>query len=236
MKKILLVEDEPSVISFIKKGLNEEGFDVSVALDGESTLIMVSEFNFDLIILDIMLPGISGLNVCKEIRAANKSVPILFLTALGTAENIVLGLNVGADDYLIKPFKFIELLARINSLLRRGEINNSAQTLDLKYIYSIDDLVVDDQSKSVTRSGNKISVTATEYRLLLFLLKNKNIAHSRVDLLENVWDINFNNGTNVVDVYVNYLRKKIDKESSPKLIHTIVGMGYILKIDNETSD
>lgn len=229
MKKILLVEDESSVIEFIKKGLTEDDYEVTVALDGDSAIKIATESSFDLFILDIMLPGKNGIEVCKELRIQNIKAPILFLTALGTSENIAHGLNIGADDYLVKPFKFIELNARINALLRRAnQKDDNAQELK-KNIYQIADLVVDDNAKTVEKNGIEISLTATEYRLLLALIKNKGRVLSRVELLENAWDIHFNMGTNVVDVYINYLRKKIDVDTTNKLIHTIVGMGYVLK-------
>jgi DNA-binding response OmpR family regulator len=229
MKKILLIEDESGVIDFIKKGLTEESFEVSVALDGEMAVTMAQEAAYDLFILDIMLPDKNGLEVCKILRENNITSPILFLTALGTSENIAHGLNTGADDYLVKPFKFIELHARINALLRRT-VQKEPDNQELKKnIYTIADLIIDDNAKTVQRNGTTVSLTATEYRLLLVLIKNKGKVLSRLELLENAWDIHFNMGTNVVDVYINYLRKKIDIESSVKLIHTIVGMGYVLK-------
>lgn len=229
MKRILLVEDETNVVSFIKKGLTEEGYEMSVALDGETGLSMALAHNYDLIILDIMLPGKNGLEVCKAIRSENNLTPILFLTALGTAENIVIGLDTGADDYLVKPFKFIELQARVKSLLRRSTIAAPVINAPDEDIYAIDDLELNDTSKTVKRGGEQISLTSTEYRLLLLFLKNKNRVLSRMDILEKVWDVNFDMGTNVVDVYVNYLRKKIDKDKSTRLIHTMVGMGYVMK-------
>jgi two-component system, OmpR family, copper resistance phosphate regulon response regulator CusR len=229
MKKILLVEDEVSVVDFIQKGLTEFDFEVSVAFDGKSALKMAQESQFDLFILDIMLPDLNGIEVCKQLREQNISSPILFLSALGTSENIALGLNMGADDYLIKPFKFIELNARINALLRRTNHSNNDQESVSKNIFKIGDLIIDDDSKTVSKNGEQINLTATEYRLLFVLLKNKGKVLSRVDLLEKVWDINFNLGSNVVDVYINYLRNKIDSNDENKLIHTIVGMGYMLK-------
>jgi two-component system, OmpR family, copper resistance phosphate regulon response regulator CusR len=225
MKKILLVEDEISVVDFIKKGLTEVNFEVSVALNGNTALQMAAGAAFDLFILDIMLPDRNGIEVCQALRAMNIQAPILFLTALGTSENIALGLNMGADDYLVKPFKFIELHARINALLRRS-FNDEEK---LHSVYTIADLVVDDDAKTVVRNNTPVSLTATEYRLLISLIRNKGKVLSRMDLLETAWDINFNAGTNVVDVYINYLRKKIDAESEQKLIHTVVGMGYVLK-------
>lgn len=228
MKKILVVEDEVSVVSFIKKGLTEEGFEISIAFDGKSGLQLALDNNFDLIVLDIMLPEINGLDVCKAIRQKNQDVPILFLTALGTPENIVLGLENGADDYLVKPFKFIELVARIKSLLRRSKGNPKKDKNDA-YTYSFNDLTLDDYTKSVARNGEEISLTSTEYKLLFFFMKNKNKVLSRFEILEAVWGIDYNLGTNVVDVYVNYLRKKIDTNQHEKIIHTVIGMGYVLK-------
>jgi len=228
MISILLVEDELSVVNFIKKGLSEEQFSVSVALNGNDGLIMASENNYSMIILDIMIPEKNGIEVCKEIRQKGIKTPILFLTALNTPDNIVLGLNSGADDYLAKPFKFNELIARINAILRR--VNTANSTPKNHNIFSFADLVLDDEAKKVTRANKEISLTATEYRLLLALLKNKGKVLSRLDLLESAWNINFNMETNVVDVYINYLRKKIDSNSDTKLIHTVIGMGYVLKI------
>ena len=235
MKQILLVEDEINVVSFIKKGLTEDGYEVSVALDGDTGLKMALSYNYDLIILDIMLPEKNGLDVCKEIRNQNKATPILFLTALGTSENIVLGLDTGADDYLIKPFKFIELQARVKSLIRRINFSTN-NVLNEGDIYTFSDLELNDYTKTVKRGNEPISLTSTEYRLLLLFLTNKTRVLSRMDILEKVWDINFNMGTNVVDVYVNYLRKKIDKDNSNKLIHTVVGMGYVMKESHEKSN
>jgi DNA-binding response OmpR family regulator len=228
MRKVLLVEDEINVISFIKKGLSEDNFEVSVALDGQTGYQMALEGTFDIIILDIMLPDKNGIEICRDLRLKNVDVPIIFLTALNTADNVAFGLNSGADDYLIKPFKFIELLARINALLRRGT-SQKAEKPKNENIYRFSNLIVNDDAKTVERNGDLISLTATEYRLLLTLLKNKGKVLSRIDLLESAWDINFNLGTNVVDVYINYLRKKLDTNYEPKLIHTVVGMGYVLK-------
>ncbi|MDX2069628.1 MAG: response regulator transcription factor [Haliscomenobacter sp.] len=227
MKKILLVDDEVSVVGFIRKGLVEEDYEVSVAFEGNTGLKMALEGSFDLIILDIMLPDINGLEVCKAIRNNQIQTPILFLTALGASENVALGLDLGGDDYLVKPFKFIELNARIKALLRRtGPLEQLNQPHN---IFTIADLKVDDDAKRVERSQTFIALTATEYRLLLVLIKNKGRVLSRLDLLESAWDINFNLSTNVVDVYINYLRKKIDADTNNKLIHTVVGMGYVLK-------
>lgn len=230
VKKILLVEDELSVVEFIKKGLEELDYQVTVAIDGEMALDLVNQSSFDLFILDIMLPKINGLDVCKELRNRNIQAPILILTALGTSENVALGLNIGADDYLVKPFKFIELQARINALSRRlNFLEKTTFETNSENTYQLGDLLVNDDKKTVHKSNVEIVLTATEYRLLLALIKNKGKVLSRADLLESAWDIHFNMGTNVVDVYINYLRKKLDSQSDNKLIHTIVGMGYVMK-------
>ncbi|MCX2429169.1 MULTISPECIES: response regulator transcription factor [unclassified Pedobacter] len=221
---LLLVEDEPNVVSVISRGLTDEGFTVSIAPDGLIGKQMAIENHFDLIILDIMLPGINGLELCKMIKEQKPGIPVIMLTALGTTENVVNGLDNGADDYLIKPFKFAELFARIRMLLRRYQ-----GTVNLDQIISIADLKINLSAKTVNRNQTDIVLTATEYRLLEYMAKNKGKILSRIDILENVWDIDFNLGTNVVDVYVNYLRKKIDKNASQKLIHTAVGLGYVLK-------
>ncbi|MCE7053351.1 response regulator transcription factor [Algoriphagus sp. AGSA1] len=228
MKKILLVEDDTRVCSFINKGLSENGFEVTVAMDGTMGLQVALSSQFDLIILDIMLPNMNGLEVCKQIRIQNKTVPILFLTAMGSTENVVIGLESGADDYLVKPFKFIELVARIKTLLRRGGKMEENDKQDHQ-IYQFADLVLDDTGKTISRNGNEISLTSTEFRLLLMFMKNPRKVLSRVDMLHEVWGVNFDLGTNVVDVYVNYLRKKLDKYGEQKLIHTVIGMGYVLK-------
>lgn len=222
--KLLIVEDEPNVVSVLKRGLSSEGFELSVAPDGFIALEMVSAHSFSLIILDIMLPGINGLDLCKQIKKNYPQIPIIMLTALSSTENIVTGLDNGADDYLVKPFKIAELSARIRMLLRRHAGLQQADE-----IITIGDLQVNISGKTVTRANQEITLTATEYRLLQFFARNKNKTLSRIDILENVWDIDFNMGTNVVDVYVNYLRKKIDKGFSTTLLHTVVGLGYLLK-------
>jgi DNA-binding response OmpR family regulator len=223
--KILLVEDEPKVASFIKKGLEEQTYIVDQAYDGLMGKKLALTNEYDIIILDVILPSISGIELCKEIRKINTSVPILLLTALGTTEDKVIGLDAGADDYLTKPFKFMELLARIRALTRRK--SNQATPS----ILSIADLEMDTGSKIVKRNGKIINLTAREFFLLEFFLRNKGRVLSRAEIAENIWEISFDTGTNIVDVYINYLRNKIDKGFSPKLIHTIIGMGYVLKID-----
>lgn len=224
--KILLIEDTHDLISVIVRGLNDAKMEVSVAVDGQTGLEMALNHHFDLIILDIMLPGMNGIQVCKEIRKLKTNIPILMLTALATTENIVTGLDSGADDYMVKPFKFAELEARIRTLARR-----SNRDVVLSDVISVSDLEINTASKRVSRNKATISLTSTEYRLLEYLAKNQNKVLSRIQILENVWDIDFNMGTNVVDVYINYLRKKIDQTESEKLIHTVFGMGYIMKTE-----
>lgn len=226
MKKILLIEDDAHVCSFVKKGLTEEGFDVEIAHDGLTGIELFSKNRHHLILLDIMLPTISGLEVCSKIREFSQ-VPIILLTALGTAENVALGLNTGADDYLVKPFKFIELTARVKSILRRTDTTNGSENSE-EVIYRYANIELNDTTKTVTRDGEEIALTSTEFKLLKMFLTHPRRVLSRMEMLEEVWGVNFDIGTNVVDVYVNYLRKKLDKSNS-KLIHTVIGMGYVLK-------
>lgn len=210
--KLLLIEDEPSVVSFIRRYLAEAGYDVSVALDGQSGLQMATENNFQLIILDVMLPGMNGIAVCKALRQQQLTTPILMLTALGSTENVVAGLDSGADDYLVKPFKQAELLARIRSLLRRNNDTAAAATPAVTQsngnVLKVADLELDLNTKSASRYGQTIVLTATEYRLLEYMMRNPKRVLSRMEILENVWGVDFNMNTKVVDVYVNYLRKK----------------------------
>lgn len=230
--KVLLVEDEPGLVSVIVRGLTDAGMEVSVAADGIMGLEMAQVHKFDIILLDIMLPGMNGIQVCKEIRKRDDGIAILMLTALNSTENIVTGLNSGADDYLAKPFKFAELEARIRTLVRRSKAGNAP-----KNVITVANLEIDTVSKTAKRAGKAISLTATEYHLLEYFAKNQNMVLSRIQILENVWDIDFNMGTNVVDVYVNYLRKKVDTGYDAKLIHTVFGMGYIFKEEvNEASN
>ncbi|MCO5934131.1 response regulator transcription factor [Mucilaginibacter sp. RB4R14] len=230
--KVLLVEDEPGLVSVIVRGLTDAGMEVSVAADGIMGLEMAQAHKFDIILLDIMLPVMNGIQVCKEIRKRDDGIAILMLTALNSTENIVTGLNSGADDYLAKPFKFAELEARIRTLVRRSKAGNAP-----KNVITVANLEIDTVSKTAKRAGKAISLTATEYHLLEYFAKNQNMVLSRIQILENVWDIDFNMGTNVVDVYVNYLRKKVDTGYDAKLIHTVFGMGYIFKEEvNEASN
>lgn len=228
MEKILIVEDEPKVAGFLAKGLLEIGFQADIALDGRKGEELAMQNGHDLIILDINLPFVNGYQLCEKIRSQNTSVPIIMLTALGTTEDKLTGFDSGADDYLIKPFEFRELVARVRALLKRAKKDEEASN-----ILRIADLEVDLDKKSVKRSNISINLTAKEFALLEYLLKNKGRVLSRADIAEKIWDITFDTGTNVIDVYINFLRKKIDREFSPKLIHTQIGMGYVLKDSSE---
>ena len=229
MSTILLIEDEQSVADIIKKGLEEDGYTLVHKKDGDSGIEVLEKMPISLVILDILLPGINGLVVCKKIRDLGyDELPILMLTALGSVENVVLGLDNGADDYLTKPFKLIELKARLRTLFRRADVMDSPRFKNGNH-YSFGNIHLDDYTKMVTRNGEVINFTSTEYRLLLMFMKNPYKVLSRTDLLDEVWGINFDIGTNVVDVYVNYIRKKLEKNGQERVIQTVVGMGYALK-------
>jgi len=222
--RILVVEDEPKVASFLKEGLEEQQYDIDVVYDGEMGRVFALKNKYDVIILDLIIPYINGIDLCKEIRHSNSESMILMLTALGTTEEKVKGFNAGADDYLVKPFEFNELLVRIKALTkRRSGIIQTSNTL------KVADLVLDLNKKTAMRNNREIELTAKEFNLLEFLIRNKNRVVSRVEIAEHVWSITFDTGTNIIDVYVNYLRKKVDKDFPVKLIHTHIGMGYILK-------
>jgi len=224
MANFLVIEDEVNVSSFIRRGLEEEGHKVEVAFDGAMGLSIACQHEFDLIILDVILPHLNGIEFCKRFRSTmGYSIPIVMLTALGSTDDIVNGLNSGADDYLVKPFKFKELLARINALFRRRNLGNFSE----KYVFA--DIVMDSETKTVTRSDRKIPLTSKEYRLLEYFLANPGRVLSRTSILENVWDKNIDLNTNVVEVYINYLRNKLEEGFDHKLIHTVIGMGYVLK-------
>lgn len=224
--KILVIEDEPKVASFIKQGLEEQSNNVTIAYDGFFGHKLATENEFDVIVLDLMIPYMNGLDLCKKLREEGIKTPILMLTALGTTDDKVTGLETGADDYLVKPFEFKELVARIRALSKRY-----TDTVQLPKILKVADLEMNLDEKSVRRSGKSIDLTAKEFSLLEFLLRNKNRVVSRAEISEKVWDIHFDTGTNVIDVYVNFLRKKVDKEFDRKLIQTMVGMGYVIKSD-----
>ena len=222
--RILVIEDEIKVANFIKKGLEEEHYAVDTAPDGESGLFMSEVNDYDLIVLDLMIPKIAGLDVLRRIRSNKNKVPILVVTAKDTAEDIVKGLDLGCDDYLTKPFEFKVFLARVRALLRREKV-------DTEPILKLADLILSPVTHRVTRGGKEIELTSKEYGLLEYFLRNPNKVLTRTMISEHVWDYHFDSMTNVVDVYVNYLRKKIDKGFEPKLIHTIRGVGYILSSD-----
>jgi DNA-binding response OmpR family regulator len=226
--KLLLVEDEPKLISFIKRGLEENGFETDIAYDGNVGERLAKSGNYNVIILDVNLPYKNGFEICSELRKNNIHTPVLMLTALGSTEDKLHGFDAGADDYLIKPFEFLELLARVKALSKRNSDDNTTTNV-LRFA----DLVLDLNTKTVQRGGNSIDLTAKEFSLLEYFLRNKKRVISRGELADKVWDINFDTGTNVIDVYVNFLRKKIDKNFPNKLIHTQVGFGYILKEASE---
>ncbi len=220
--KILIIEDEPRVASFIKEGLEEKGYVTEVVYDGLSGEKAALEPDIDLVILDLIIPGKSGIEVCKSIKTGHPDLPVLMLTALGTTADKVTGFDAGADDYLVKPFDFPELLARIKSLLKR-KTPASQHPESLK----VADLELDLLRKVAIRGGRVIELTAKEFALIEYFMRNKGRVLSRVDISEKVWEITYDTGTNVVEVYVNILRKKIDRDFEPKLIHTRIGLGYI---------
>jgi DNA-binding response OmpR family regulator len=227
--KILLVEDEKKVASFIKKGLTEEYYSVDVAYDGREGLKFALDEEYDLMIFDVLLPYKDGITLLKEVRANAIKTPVLILTAQSSLGNKIEGLDSGADDYLTKPFAFEELLARIRALLRRG---SSDTILKLK----AGALELDTQSHIVRRSGTEIILTPREYSILEYLLRNKNKVISRTKLSEHVYDFHFDTDTNVIDVFINKLRNKIDKDFSLQLLHTVRGVGYIIKEPDEENN
>jgi DNA-binding response OmpR family regulator len=221
---VLLIEDENKVASFIKKGLEENSYHVSIASDGDIGISLAQNMYFDVVILDVRLGDTNGFEVCKAIRENNKIIPILMLTALGSISDKLQGFQLGADDYLVKPFEFDELLARMKALTKRTKFTQSESST-----IRIADLELNTETKVVKRKNKVIELTAKEFFLLEYMVKNRDKVISRQDIAQNIWNIYFDTGTNVIDVYVNFLRKKIDKGFEPKLIHTVVGMGYILK-------
>ncbi len=220
--RILIVEDEKKVASFIAKGLTEESYAVDVAYDGEEGAFMALENDYDLVILDLMLPKMNGMEILKKIRESRKDVPVLILTAKDSIEDIVAGLEGGSDDYLTKPFAFAELLARIRALLRRSQEHKVS-------VLKVADLTLNPLTREVKRKDRKIELTSKEYALLEYFMRNVNRVLTRTLISEHVWNYEFDPLTNVVDVYVNYLRKKIDQKSEVKLIHTVRGVGYIMR-------
>lgn len=222
--KILVIEDEARTVQLIKQGLEEQQWEVDVAYDGLIGLQLATRNTYTIIISDIILPGISGLDLCRKLREKGVASPILLLTALGTTDDKIVGLDAGADDYLVKPFEFRELMARIRALTRRNI--GSIQT---ENVLKIADLEMDLDAKTVMRQGKEILLTAKEFLLLEYFIRHQGRVISKVELAEKIWDVTFDTGTNVIEVYVNFLRKKIDKDFSIKLLHTQIGMGYVMK-------
>ncbi len=219
--RILLVEDEPQIADFVARGLYENGYSVDVARDGEEALEWPSVANFDIIILDVMLPAVDGIEVCRRLRAQGLRTPILMLTARDAVEDRVRGLDSGADDYLVKPFAFAELLARIRALSRREPALLGTEL-------QVSDLIMDTATRQVTRAGVPVELTSKEFALLEHLMRHPNQVLSRTVIAEHVWNYDFDNATNVIDVHVKNLRRKIDDGFEPKLIHTVRGAGYRL--------
>jgi DNA-binding response OmpR family regulator len=220
--KILLVDDDQQIASFVKLGLEEYHYHVDVAYDSCQGEKLAMEKNYDVMVLDVILPGLNGFELLKKIRNNNIKTPVLMLTSLDSTENKVAGFDCGADDYLVKPFSFQELHARIKALSRRYKEEIITPVL------KIADLEVDTISKKVKRNSKEIKLTAREYKILEFFLNNKGKVLERIEIAEKVWGYSFNSGTNVIDVHINSLRNKIDKDFSPKLIHTVIGMGYVI--------
>ncbi|GAB4033781.1 response regulator [Spirosoma jeollabukense] len=226
--RILVVEDELKLAVSLKRGLEEFGFQASVALDGESARRAIDFGDINLVILDVNLPDVSGFTLCREIRTRNAYIPVIMLTALGTIENKLSGFDAGADDYLMKPFEFSELLARIQAIRKRSiQANNP---LDASRLI-LADLVIDLREKSVSRAGHPINVTPREIALLEYFLRHQGTVLTRNEIAENVWDIPVDSGSNLIDVYINSLRKKIDNDFPIKLIHTRKGIGYMMKVE-----
>jgi two-component system copper resistance phosphate regulon response regulator CusR len=224
--KLLVVEDEAKTLQAIRQGLEESQFEVDIAYDGLIARRLALKNNYAAIITDLIIPGLNGYELCSQLRANGLTTPILMLTALGETEDKILGFDAGADQYLTKPFQFAELLARVRSLTKRGtQVAMTAQTLR----YGGVEMNLD--AKTVTRDSQPIDLTAREFALLEFLMRNQGRVLSKPEIAEHVWDQNFDSGTNVVEVYINYLRKKIDRRSPQKLIHTQFGMGYVFKTE-----
>ncbi len=221
--RILLVEDDPKLAGFIQKGFQSENLSIEIAYDGFIGQRLLEQNAFDAVILDVNVPGINGFNLCKFIKDNWSQTPVMMLTALGTLQDKILGFNAGADDYLAKPFEFEELLLRIKALARRNlSANNRTKVLKIL------DLELNIDSQRVSRAEKLIDLTKREYELLEYLMLNRGKIVSRIDILEKVWNLNFDTNTNVIDVYINYLRRKIDKDFDQKLLHTIIGRGYSL--------
>lgn len=224
--RILIAEDQKDLNKVLTKKLTAEGYSVDSCFDGEEALDFLNMAQYDGVILDIMMPRLDGLSVVKHMRASGDATPVLFLTARDSVEDKVRGLDLGANDYLVKPFSFEELMARVRALTRKSTAENSP-------VYEICDLRLDTGSHSVTRSGKNIKLSAKEFALLEYLLRNKGQVLSREKIENNLWNFDYEGGTNAVDVYIRYLRKKIDEDFSPRLIHTVRGVGYVLKDESD---
>lgn len=224
--KILLVEDEPKTIHSLRQGLEELTWSVDIALDGLKGQSLALQNTYDIIVSDITMPGLNGLEMCKSLRAEGVRTPILMLTALGQTDDKITGLEAGADDYLAKPFEFRELVARIRALGRR-----QADNFRLPNVLRFADLELNLDTKAASRQNQTITLTPREFALLTFFVKNQGRVLSKIEIAEKVWDVDFDTGTNVIEVYVNYLRNKVDKGFEPKLIHTQFGQGYIMKVE-----
>lgn len=225
---LLIIEDDLRVAELLQRGLAENGFTTTLAYDGISGKKLALQNDYDLIITDIILPKMDGIDLCKLIRQAKPNMPIIMLTALGTTDDKVEGFDAGADDYLVKPFEMRELIVRIRALLNRRDTNSNASGFILNYA----DLEMNLHSKMVKRNGQDINLTPKEFKLLEYMLQNPERVLSRTEIAEKVWDTHFDTGTNFIDVYINYLRKKIDRQFDRKLIHTKPGMGFVLKQDD----
>lgn len=225
MIQLLLVEDDQRIAALIRQGLEEQGFEVTAAYDGLMGKKLAVSRSYDIIITDIILPNLNGIDLCKEIRSVKPDVPIIMLTALGTTDDKVEGFDAGADDYLVKPFELRELLVRIRALLKRSASNNQVQGFILRYA----DIEMNMHTKIVKRNNKEIELTPKELKLLEYMMQNPERVLSRTEIAEKVWDTSFDTGTNFIDVYINYLRKKIDKDFDTKLIHTKSGLGFIFK-------
>ena len=224
--KILIVEDEVKTVQSLKKGLEEHLMTVEFAHDGLSGKVLAESNNFDVIVSDVVMPKMSGFELVRHLRAAGVETPILLLTAMGATDDKVTGFEAGADDYLVKPFEFKELLVRIRALARRGKEGVSTKT-----ILTFADLEMNLDAKTCTRSGKRVELTPKEFALMEYLIRNQGRVVSKTEIAEKVWDINFDTGTNVIEVYVSYLRNKLDRPFDKKLIHTMFGLGYVLKED-----